>query len=113
MPLIGRISRLDRKPLAVVLRIKHYLVALLREWINRNLHLDIGRNADIENLPMSGKPGIGPAAIIADANRRDGIDHAQGQCSRRGGAGSHAVASILLGCLLALGTARSPFSRLL
>jgi len=39
------------------------------------LHLHDRVNPDIENFPVAGKPGIRPASIIADPDRRCTVDY--------------------------------------
>jgi len=41
---------------------------------HHDLDLHKGVDADIENAAMLCKPGVGPAAIVTDANGRNAID---------------------------------------
>ena len=50
-------------------------VNLLATLAGVSLHLHVGGDGDTEDLAVAGKPGIAPAAVIADANGSDAVDH--------------------------------------
>jgi len=66
----------DGVDIAVILGVKRDPVLERLDGKHLDLHLDIGIHTDIEDLPMAGEPGIGPAAVVADAYRRHAVDHA-------------------------------------
>ncbi len=45
--------------------------------VHLELHLDEGRHGDVEDLTVRGEPSVGPAAVVADAYRRGGMDDAE------------------------------------
>src|SRR3972149_1788549 len=45
---------------------------------NFDLHFGIRVDTDIKDLAVPGEPGVGPTAVITDANRRDAVNDAQG-----------------------------------
>src|SRR5262249_18999840 len=78
MAIRANLARYDCIALAIVLGVQDNAVRSRRPRKDCDLHLDIGVDPDIEYLPLSSEPRIGPAADVADANRRDAVDDAQG-----------------------------------
>jgi hypothetical protein len=46
--------------------------------VDLDLDLNIRVDANVKGFAMSGKPGIGSAAVIADADRSHAVDDAEG-----------------------------------
>jgi hypothetical protein len=61
----------------IIFGVNNYAIFLPLIWIDRYLSFCVRINADIENSAVSGKPGVGPAAVIADSNGRDTVDNAE------------------------------------
>ena len=51
-----------------------------RACLHRELHLDVGRDAEVEHLAAPREPRVGPPAEIADADRRTRVDDMPGCC---------------------------------
>ncbi len=67
-PLVALVAREHSVTVAKVLGVQDHTVLLRLSRENLNLHLDIRIDADIKYLAMLGEPGIGPAAVIANAD---------------------------------------------
>jgi hypothetical protein len=57
------------EPLVEVLGVHDGPGAARERRHGRNLHLHVRRHRDAEHLPVSGEPGVAPAAAVADADR--------------------------------------------
>ena len=61
--------------LAIVFGVDHDAVLLFAIWEHLDLDFGVRVDSDVEDLTVTGKPGICPAAIIADADRGDAVDN--------------------------------------
>ena len=55
-------------PLAIVFGVDDDALLLAVERIDFNLYFGVGVDADVEYLAILGEPGIGPTAVVADAD---------------------------------------------
>ena len=46
--------------------------------VDRDLDLGVGVDRDVEDLAVAGEPGVGPAPVVADADRGDAVDDGEG-----------------------------------
>src|ERR1022692_3680348 len=70
-------GRLECVPFAIVLGVQYDPAGQLPDRVNLDLYLDIWGHGDVEDLAVSGKPGVGPTAVVADADRGDGVDNSK------------------------------------
>jgi hypothetical protein len=61
-------GRIEDIAFPVVLGIDYDLIPYLRSIIHCDLYFSIRVNADFKNIFMFGKPGIHPAAVVADSD---------------------------------------------
>src|SRR5215472_7384169 len=77
MPAVVAVGLVDAVALVVIARVDGIArrVAIVSE--DAELDLDRRRDCDVEYLAMPREPGIGPSAVVTDADGRPAVDHAQ------------------------------------
>jgi len=72
--------------MAIVLGVQDDALSPGLARVHLDLYLDVRVHADVKDAAMAGEPGVGPAAVVTDANGRHAIDDAQrpiGGCCHR------------------------------
>ena len=77
MPIPGCLFAMPYIPFAVVFGVDDDALFLVFAGIDFDLHFGVGIDADVEDFAILGEPGIGPAAIVTDADGGDAVDDAQ------------------------------------